>query len=420
MSETGSVRPIEPLTDDIGKFLGSIGLDDSVWNGSKGVLGRPYVSTLQSTNHGITLEDVKRLRSLYIDVKRSLYTDATRKQLGTELETQMKLQKQLENNTLQIEHKISVLRKKMNSTEVRKGDLADMHGTLLKALHKSESELDSNKRAGEAIRRKILQTRVDITENETGFIRRFAVMRKIFAETATWAEVSRHFSNDNDLIEQAKYSDQKSKDLWAKVLQAKRFYVDAKMGLANLYQVESSLKYILENLEEAMKSQKGIPSENTSSLPSQVGVEYRLGYVRQLWSVVDSAFKAALPYIAHTSLRDENGTIVLGKPPSLSRASSEAEPKEKDYGTFVKTAAVLPNFSKIELAHPLSKTSRIASLHKAAAAAYKVINKIYDSQEVWINEAVAELKEREQEERALNDDLVDMWEKLLAIDTEHM
>lgn len=418
ISLTGSVRPTEPLTDDIVSFLESIGVNLSIWNGSKGVLGRAYISTPSSEQQEMSSDGLHKLRSRYIDVKRSLYIDATRQQLGRELETQTKLQKHLDGTVVETEQKIRILRKKLNTAEVRKGE-RDLHDSLSKALEKNEAELSSSKRAEEAIRRKVLQTQVDITENETGFLRRFAILRTIFGEKSSWREFTVNFyKNGDDLESRARSADKESREVWTKALLAKRFYVDAKMGLAHLYRVENSLKCILENLVEAMKSQKGTPSQQTSSLPSPVGVEYRLGYVRQLWATVDPAFQAALPYIAHTSLRDGDGFIAAERPPDNSDNPFDNE--LKDYGTFMNAQAILPSFSKIELAHPLSKTSRIAALHKGAASGYKLMNTIYDSQEAWIKRAVGELKDRKQEERDLNDNLIAMWERLLAIDTQHM
>lgn len=419
ISETGSVRPTEPVSDDIVKFLESLGINPSVWNGTEGVLGRSYVSTVSSSQeHELTLESINRLRSRYIDVKRSLYIDATRQQLGRERERLTKLQRQLEDSISEMEQKIERYRTKLYSHEVRKGDQGNLHDSLSQALQKLEGELPSSKRAEEAIRKKLLQTRVDIAENETGFLRRFAILRTIFSESSTWTFTEHCYKSSGDLVSAAKSIDKESKSAWTQVLHAKRFYVDAKIGLACLYNVENTLKSILENLEQAMRAQKGTVCELVSSLPSQVGVEYRLGYVRKLWGSVEPAFKAAMPYVTHTSLRDGVAFILAEKTSNDSESLFESNPN--DYGTFMNSHALLPSLSKIELAHPINKTARIAALHKGACAAYKLMNRVYDSQEVWIQKAVTELKQREQEECVLNDRLIAIWERLLAIETENM
>lgn len=419
VSETGSVRPIEPLTAEIVDFLQSIGINVSDWNGTEGVLGRSYVSTVSSEGHELTLEGINRLRSRYIDVKRSLYIHATRQQLLRELSRQTELQRQLDDAVLDAEQKIEWHRTKLYTREVRKGDQGVLHDSLSKALHKLERELPISKRAAEAIRKKVLQTRVDVTENETGFLRRFAILRSIFSETSTWTGLTdQYYKGSDDLVSAAKTTDKESKSAWTKVLQAKRFYVDAKIGLACLYKVENTLKSILENLEQTMKAQNGNVCQPISSLPSQVGVEYRLGYIRKLWGSVEPAFKAAIPYVEHTSLRGGFDFILAEKTSNDLESLFESNPK--DYAAFLNSHAVLRCFSKIERAHPINKTAKIAALHKGAAAAYKIINKVYDSQEVWIQKAVLELKEREKEERIANEGLIAIWERLLGIETENM
>lgn len=413
ISETGSMRPTDPLSEEVISFLVSINVDVSLWNGSSGVFGRPYEASGESClTSKLTVEQAHQLRTAYLDVKRTLQVAKSQQQFKKDLETKMKLQTQLEISVKEIEQKADKVRKQLCICESKETEQRSSKQALRNWIMKIESEIASTKRAAEVVEKKIMETRVDIAESENGFLRRFAILRSIFEDNVSQELVKSFYKEGEDLVQVTSIAFNRSTESWNKTLRAKRFYVDAKIGLTHLYKVEDTLKAVLENLKEALcpKPLGGGPS---LGIPSAVGSDFRLGYVRQLWGRIDSYFKEAYPYLKRTSLGNNLEDL---ESPEIERARSKrplgclgAERRKSD------VRPILPSFSKIEMTYLISKKARITSLHKAAAAAYKYISAVFDRQEKWVSLARKELEKRENEEMDANETLIGYWERLLDV-----
>lgn len=419
--DTGSMRPTEPLSDDLIVFLRKIGDDISLWDGSKGVLGRQYAS-VSSRQVPITQTEAFNLRSQYLEVKASLASDGKTNRLKRDLEVQTKMHRQLNNSVFEMEQRAEQLAKEQGEIEIMAGALSQGYGTLAKKLEDISEELESCRAAAARMHKKLQQTRVDIAESETGYMRKIAILLRMSSCKYTTEKFvsrsTRRSKQMTDTVIFAKDADERSLKATTEYLHTKRFYVDAKVGLKHLFKVESTLKEILQHLGEGMKCLHG-SADNVSHLPpSEKGFEFRVGYVRKLWGIADSSFKTSLPYIKYSSLRySPRPPPAENEGPSLRKKASRQYSGSggKKVGLFENVPCLLPSFTKIELSHPLSRRSRIAALHKTAALAYKDMNALYDFHEKMVEETLVVLRKKEEEDLKANDELIALWEDILDI-----
>lgn len=223
-------------------------------------------------------------------------------------------------------------------------------------------------------------------------VRRLVILRKIFGD---------------DSPAEAMSVDAASREASFRYFRAVCLFADARTGRALLYDVETSLKRILLNLEDAMTTLHGPVDGNARGGTEPRGVEFRMRHVRKNWSAVEDVFRETVPYIAQTSLRAASN--------SADRPAVEAKSGgiSKKYSVFATTPCLLGSVTKLELANPLSRRSRIRALHKMAARAYREINLVYDMHETIFKEALLVVQKRHEENLAATEELLATWERLL-------
>lgn len=420
--DTGKVRLTDPLSDDIIAFLKTIEADVSLWDGSKGLLGREYTSNV-TPSVDLTKEEIDALRRCYNDVKENLSAKEVLQNLKTELDKLYRMQRELKMKVFEMEQKVEKLRQQQDDCEIKNGEHSETYKTLTRRIEKITYELKPCLEALERLETKMQQKIVDITESETGFVRRIALLQRMFSCERTIYFIPDSEEKD-EAVRELRRAEDETRQSSQKLQQIKRFYVDATTGMAHLYQIESLLKSVLENLREGMNSLQG-RYDPTYHGPLETGFEFRVGYVRKLWNRVETGFRHTLPYIKQTSLqytRGSFGTDEAGeqqKTHKLSRLSSGSGSGsgsgERRKGIFDGSQTLLPSFTKIELSHPISRRSRISALHKNAARAYRDVNELYDFHEQMTKEAFAMLQTVEREDQRVSDYLIAVCERLLEL-----
>lgn len=448
ISSSGTSGACEQLTEDFKKLLKDIGEDLRLWNGSRGVLGRPYVATQEMRKSHVSVGKVSELRAKYTNLKRTLSSEKSFVSLKEKHNRLVEMQRSIENSVAELNIKREKNRKHIHLCNVADPQMHEKRKALVTSLLKIDKDLYRLKQATETLQDKILNTKALLSESETGFLPRYAILQCLCREATSMGRgnvggrMTESFGNATSL-------EKRSMDATLAVLQAKRFYIDCKLGLARLYKVENALKSILENLEEAMNAQKGKPSSSTkNAFPSEISVDYRLSYVRRLWNAVNPYFKCAWPYVRYTSLRSvktapfspggqpeaagfladgtryrdsvasifgESKKSGLRKRDTINSVFGEAKTKTKGYGTFSSTSPILPSYSRIEIAYTVNLTKKIRALHDSAAVGYKFLNRIYDSQTKWIDAARESYKLREKEQLAACEKLITEWEHVFAL-----
>lgn len=415
--DTGSLRPTQPLPNDLRQFLSVVGLHVSLWDGSKGELGRQF----DTNNHPKTQlseTDLQHLRHLYLDVRSSACSHSAREKLDGDLAGQLKLLKKVQGSVECMQQDMTILFRNRDKVEIQLGEHSHVFQALSRKIDRLVGEMTPLRAGYGQLKKQVQQIRVQIAENETGYMRKLAILRRIFGLGSDTNLLAR-FPNNDGAMADAKQAEEESCKAAFLQLQSKRFYVDAKTGMAALYSIEDILKNILQNLQAGMKCMHStidriLPGE------SEKGIEFRLSYVRKLWSKADSAFKTALPYVRCTSLRRarEHNARQMGERAAEGGKKISKGPTTsmgRKIGIFENVPCILPSFTRIEIIHAISRRSKISALHKNAARSYRDVNLLYDFHERMTKAALTELQTRERMEHEANDYLIATWEKLLGV-----
>lgn len=428
---SGSVRPAESLPSDLVNFLEDVGEDVTLWNGARGVLGRSYVQNQPVTSvskPSITPQHFTSLRTKYMAVKRKLSFQKDRSLLRLEEERQSKMQSKIGDTVAESEKKVQSVRRRMQQCDSANPRMREQRKSLSSVLYQVNVEAAKAKQAADILASKIAQTKANIAEQETGFLLRYAILQVLWNEPSRRASCLRSVSQSGESSFSSAAAAKKAAGVATfSFLQARRLYIDCKLGLASLYKVESTLKSMLENLQQGMEAHTGKASSrsgnSTATLPTEKGAKYRIAYVRRLWSGIDPHFQAAFPYLKKTSLRTRSsqGSILdehrdtISSIFELSRRDTVASIFEepRNYGTFSNAASLLPKYTDVDKGILTRTEKKIAALHTAAASAYKFINDIYDSQLRWVEATLEEYMKREQDWFAANEKLLTQWENLI-------
>lgn len=392
--DNGSVRPTEPFSESVFTFLSSINADTSLWDGSRGVLGRAYCSSHVRgpvQRQPLDTDQIRILHARYVELKHSMHLIKTQHELQKELNTKCTLHTQFMEAIDVLERKRQALRKYFSDGTENWGKW-EMSSTgsnedLKEMMERTNGELERTTAAVELLEKKIMEARMNMAERRNGFLRQLSIMHKLFIDAnVEWEWLGRFFGGEDveEMVKRAERVERRCGECWMRTVRAKRFYVDAKLGLWHLYQVEGVLKGILEHLWEAMQSHRGVREK----LPSVVGVQYRLGYVQRQWGEVERGMKEGMKYLRATSL---NGGI----------------------GEEVVVDGFL---TKVGRGWGMGRGERIRTLYEAARDGYRRVNKIFDEQKEWVERSLEEVRGREREEMEQNERLIELWERLVGVE----
>lgn len=416
VSRSGSYNCSPHLPGHIIDFIQKLHSDMSLWDGKQGILGRDYISHRAQTL-AISLAEAEQFRAQYLQLKADISPRAGLDKLRKSLDRQSHTLAQLHQSVLDMQRKKEKLCRHRDYLEMTEGQTRRVQDLEDRLTYYSE-ELQTLKQAESQMKRKVWQTETDVFELETGYVRRIALLRRIFGEEPLRGGLllgyCQNAEMNADLVNQC---DEKSMKASRSLFQAKCFYLDCLTGKAHLYKVENTLRAILENLQEVMSSfSTGHDVAVTRHRSTEWGPDFRIRYIRKLWNSIDADFKAALPYIGTTSLmiasnserEDSNG-------PALTKQFSFTSSGNRAYSIFNRPSCILPSFTIIELLHPLNKKSKVSALHKAAARLYKEVNLVYDTHEDMVQKTLAMFQRRIEEDRKATEDLISKWESLLGV-----
>lgn len=428
----GTCHSTPSLPQAISDFVLKLHNDVSVWDGTRGIYGRDYSSHRPKTEP-LSEELLGSLREQYIAVKACITPSTLRQGMQKELSKFNRSLHQISDTISDMQRKIEKCNKYRNAMEIDEGQSESVDDFEEKIAFLGE-ELDQLKRVKSQLLAKITQKEVEIWESDTGFIHRMALLRRIFGEEPLRGGLLSKYCKDAESVVKDVYeADEKSMRTSMLLYHVKRFYVDSVMGSSHLHKVESALKAILENLQEATNllgngggSAVNLLSSGQSPLMRKIsttsrregerGPNFRIRYVKRLWNGIDADFRAALPYIAQTSMKEVYKEFVAyDQQTQLTQQSPCSLPSGKGHSIFNSANSVLPSFTKIELSHALNRRARVAALHRFAAQAYKEIAMLYDCQEKIVREALELVQRRMDEDNRANRLLVSRWEHLLGI-----
>lgn len=389
--ETGSMRPAQPLSEAMKAVLSSIDADIPLWNGSRGILGRAYDTprsfNLAAQQQSLNTDQVGALRAKYIELQRGSRLTKTRRELQKELSTKRKLHVQLVEAVDSLEGEMQALRRRSNESVGHGGrvekELNCWKEGLEQMLDRTHKNLWRTKEAMEVLKLKMVDTQGALAEVEGRFLQRLAILQRLFIDGGReWERLDGEFGGEGEMVvRMAKSAERKCGECWTRNIRAKQFYVDAKLGLRHLYQVESGLKGVLEHLWEAMQSHKGVGE----GLPSVVGVDYRLGYVRKQWGEVEKGMREGMKYLRATSLKGDEERMKKG---------------------FL---------GKMSWGCGLKREERIRGLYELGREGYSWVSGVFDEQEKWVERALEEVRRTEAEEIEEYERLLGLWERLLGI-----
>lgn len=429
----GTCHSTPALPQVISDFVLKFHDDVSVWDGTRGIYGRNYTSHRPKTEP-LSEELLNNLREQYIAVKNCVTPSSLRQGMQKELSKFNRSLHQITDTITDMQRKIEKCNKYRDAMEIDEGQ-SDSVDDFEEKIAFLDEELDQLKRVKSQLLAKITQKEVEIWESDTGFIRRMAVLRRIFGEEPLRGGLLTKYCKEAENVVKDVYdADEKSMRTSMLLYHVKRFYVDSVVGSSHLHKVESALKAILENLQEAMNLVSTGSRNSTTSLFSsgqsplmrkisgsqrregERGPNFRIRYVKRLWNGIDGDFRAALPYIAQTSMKEVSKEFVTADQyAQLVHQSPCSTTNGKIHSIFNSANSVLPSFTKIELSHALNRRARIAALQRFAAQAYKEITMLYDCQEKIIEEALELVQKRMDEDNRANRMLVSRWEHLLGV-----
>ncbi|PXF43498.1 hypothetical protein BWQ96_06791 [Gracilariopsis chorda] len=407
--DTGSVTASRRLPENVVALLREIGTNVAVWDGTKGILGRDYVTNKASTSF-VKGRERQRLLDRYIDLRNGLPSPKDLEKLHVNLEIQMRTQRQVNSSVYEIERELEQLNKARDSCQTNHGE-ASRFEELTRQIERLESDRTLSKTSAEKINAKVKETRLHLSEGETGYLRRLAILRCLvsgMSKDETPNNRSKGEMNEHRRV--AREADEKSGRTCLDYLQIKRVYIDAKTGLLHLYNLEGILKGILQHLEVSTRS-----SQNSLGESIRPSKEYRMGYVHQQWSLAESNFRTMLPFLKNTSLISARGIADEQLDEVERNGTTNDRPGGRDVSIFDDVPRLLPSSIRIGLCYLFTRRSRIIQLHRSAAKAYREINLLYDCHERTVKEAFEVLQEREVDNRRAHDDLISKWEDLLGI-----
>lgn len=415
VNENGSVVPRERLTPDIVKFLEGIGANVSLWNGEHGVDGIHYIATQRRQAKILGIGKFASLREQYRQLKTGFQYDAQTQRLRKDIDVQCRLRDKLESAVAEMQIKASALRNARNEAEAECGTESDVYSSAHFAFRELQKELVPAKKATDQVKEKISVKMGELAEKETASIRRLAILDCLFGSD----ESGIHSIGASNRVQQrvgpaAARLAADAKSLRYKSFCMTRIYMDAKKGLAHLYNLESTLKAILENLRRAMDSL----SNPVPQCEEKISASYRLRYVRKLRLAADEAYQASLPFVRYTSIGNRHipaDDYASGFADALPGAAERTNltSTTASYSTFSRKLSILPDFSKHELVNALDVQRKIAALHRDAAVAYKEVNEAYDTQERLLRHVFQDMQAASSSLSALQRDLVAAWEELL-------
>ncbi|CAN8070848.1 unnamed protein product [Agarophyton chilense] len=408
VTDTGSVRALKLLSDEVVQYLEDSGVNSSLWNGSKGEFGREYDS---NKAHFSPPRDRQSLFQRYMDLRKDLPSQKALEQLNNNLEIQMRTQRQIITSVYEIEKELEELRKirqqctrEENRNSVKLVDLAQK-------ITRLESDCAVSKATADKIKNKVNQTRNQISESETGYLRRIALLRCLVHSMGKDERPNNRSKADmNEDKRLAREADGVSGRTCTDYLQVKRVYIDAKTGVLHLYNLERVLKGVLEHLEVCVRNSSAPLVESNSQLAST-----RTIYIRRQWALAKSNFDTALPFLKNTSLISARGMV---EEQLQSHEAIPSNPRIRDTGVFNKHPLLLPSYARMKIRHLFSRKSFLIQLHRTTAKAYKEINLLYDCHERTVKEALEALQEKEVENRRAHDELIKRWESLLGIQSD--
>lgn len=352
LSHTGTYTSTPPLPPHIANFIRDLHSDLSLWDGTSGTFGRDYL-THRPLSTRITSQQVDDYRMQYMQLIADTTPRAILEQLRRTIEKQSRIQSQLRQAVQDVQRRMDKLRRQRDRLEIDEGPSSERVQDIDDRLVYDNDELATLRTAQKQIQQRLLQTELELSERETGHVRRIALLRRIFGEEplrgglllpyTTNAEVKASFVNKCDQIAM------RTSRL---LLDAKCFYLDAVVAKTYLYKLESTLKSILENLHQAVDALNP-PLSNKNSSPSflmrtfsnsmspslhknkshhhgdtdnhaddvkvkadeqpndallqgrlgERGPDFRIRYVRKLWNSLEADYKATLRYISATSLQ---------------------------------------------------------------------------------------------------------------------
>lgn len=428
----GTCHSTPSLPQAISDFVLSLHDDVSVWDGTRGIYGRHY-TTHRPKTEPLSEELLHELREQYVVLKDCVTPSSLRQSMQKDLGKFNRSLNEITNTISDMQRKIGKCNRYRDAMEIDEGHSESVDDFEDKIAFLDE-ELEQLKRVKSQLLAKITQKEVEIWESDTGFIRRMAVLRRIFGEEPLRGGLLSKYCKDAENVVKDVYSaDEKSMRTSMLLFHVKRFYVDSVVGSAHLHKVESALKAILENLREATNllctgsgHSVGLSTSGQSPLSRKVsatqrregerGPNFRLRYVKRLWNGIDADFRAALPYITQTSLKEVSKDFIAEvQQAQVTGQTSHSSPAGKTHSIFNTTNSLLPRFTKIELSHALNKRARVAALYRSAAHAYKEVSLLYDCQEKIVREALELVQKRMDEDNQANRLLVSRWEYLLGV-----
>ncbi|KAI0566210.1 hypothetical protein FGB62_11g08 [Gracilaria domingensis] len=410
VNDTGSVRSVKTLSDDVVKYLEQWGVNSSLWDGSKGIFGRDYVSNKAPVS-SLKERERQRLYQQYIDLRKDLPSHEILERLNNNLEIQTRTQRQIITSIYEIEKELEQLRKTQERYELEGYGTSQRLLELTQQIKRLESDCALSKTAAEKITKKVKQSRIEISEKETGYVRRIALLRCLVNSMSKDERPNGRSKADmNEFRRLAREADEKSGRTCLDFLQIKRVYIDAKTGVLHLYNLESILKGVLEHLEVSMRHSSATLIDSNSHVTNA-----HTGYIRRQWALAKSNFSAALPFVKNTSLIRARGMV---EEQVLNREANRSDSGVRTTAVFDEHPRLLPSYTRIRLRHFFNRRSRIVKLHRNAARAYKEINVLYDCHERTVKEAWEVLQEKEVENRRAHDELIISWENLLGVQSD--
>lgn len=380
VSERGSMVDVQPLPKPFVTFLYELGLDPALWNGRLGIRGMRYPE-YEGVRMEANLPVDENLRQALKEKLQRLDLDAASSSsvrlLRGRLDAQAKMCNELDAVACDLRQQIGVYEKIIrdpNSTSSSSPSKQDAE----QCLNECREDLKSTFEAQQRCSVKSSETLTQIRKKDCESIQKDAILERLFRPG--WPnglqDVSKH-PTTLMLKEELLSTERRNKFfMYVRILRA---YADAKKGIAYLYELESTLKRILDNLKEAMSALNAPYRASHAGHASSVSPSYRLSYAKSQRDAADEAFQNVIKYAMFTRI-DE----IAQEPDDSDWGTSSLTENHRspvNYSTFAKRLSVLPKFNHLLVANALSKKESIVALYDHAGQAYKTVNRAYDFQE---------------------------------------
>lgn len=400
VTDSGSVIKRRSLSLSFQVFLSSkLGLSVTLWDGTHGLRGMSYSTVGKETvrmyeqvaREAPTSGQLQELKEKYLmvqskidDVTKKVQVEARIQELADQLAT-------LEPDVCRLQRKVITLKSFLRELNDGSGSTTGKDD-LLGRLQRAEDDLEN---ATTRIRQNyetIDSLKEEVLEIEEGNLVQYAILERLFCGDPSGLNIVKSRSpRFASLGADAALIYQRRARLFRQYTNVKHFFVEAKMALSSLYDLESTVKHILENIHQAA----------SASVGCQISPSSRLRYVRQLRDKAEEYYLNVVTLAPYTSLNSFNRPAVRNDPANnskerwfypLHRPEKQKSQRHEQQHLTADQPILFPYFdTSVKGSWSSAVAKNLSGLYSNIADIYKEISAAYDYQEQVIQKALADL-----------------------------